>query len=413
MRELRFTLVTTFYPPFNFGGDGIHVARLADGLAQRGHRVQVVHAPDAFSLLGGQPGNQATENVDGLTVHPVHQGRAGVLATHLTGHPLGYRRQLRQLLDNADVVHFHNPSLLGGPAALTTSAPATLYTAHEHWLLCPTHVLFRYGREVCTKRTCWRCTVAHHRPPQFWRSSRLLEKHLQDVDLLLCPSEFTARLHRDAFPHAPIEVLALPGPDAEVARGLPPTPARPRPYVLYAGRFEPIKGVLEMAEACGAVRQADVLFVGAGGLDEKLRQIADQHDHMEVLGPRSTPEVLALCRDALAVVVPSAGYETYGGIAVEAMAVGTPALVRDLGPLPELVAHGGGLTFGHHRELPALIDQLATEPARHSTLVQQARQHYLAARTEERFFARYLELVESVLEGERPPRRRLTAGGSP
>ena len=36
-RPLRFCLVTTFYPPFNFGGDGIDVERLARALTARGH----------------------------------------------------------------------------------------------------------------------------------------------------------------------------------------------------------------------------------------------------------------------------------------------------------------------------------------------------------------------------------------
>ena len=34
-RPLRFCLVTTFYPPFHFGGDGVFVYRLAQALAER------------------------------------------------------------------------------------------------------------------------------------------------------------------------------------------------------------------------------------------------------------------------------------------------------------------------------------------------------------------------------------------
>ena len=33
-----------------------------------------------------------------------------------------------------------------------------LYTAHEHWLVCPMHVLWRHGRELCTGRQCLRCS---------------------------------------------------------------------------------------------------------------------------------------------------------------------------------------------------------------------------------------------------------------
>ena len=42
-----------------------------------------------------------------------------------------------------DVVNFHNISLIGGPGVLQMSrGPATLYTLHEHWLICPTHIFW-------------------------------------------------------------------------------------------------------------------------------------------------------------------------------------------------------------------------------------------------------------------------------
>ena len=42
MRPLRFCMITTFYPPYAFGGDGLFVYRLANLLARRGHEVHVI-----------------------------------------------------------------------------------------------------------------------------------------------------------------------------------------------------------------------------------------------------------------------------------------------------------------------------------------------------------------------------------
>ena len=42
MSGLRFGFLTTFYPPYNFGGDGIGVQRLARGLVHAGHHVAVL-----------------------------------------------------------------------------------------------------------------------------------------------------------------------------------------------------------------------------------------------------------------------------------------------------------------------------------------------------------------------------------
>ena len=42
-RIRRFCLVTTFYPPSSFGGDGIFVRNLARELARRGHEIGRAH----------------------------------------------------------------------------------------------------------------------------------------------------------------------------------------------------------------------------------------------------------------------------------------------------------------------------------------------------------------------------------
>jgi glycogen synthase len=51
MKKLKFCMVTTFYPPYSFGGDAMYVYRLSTELAQRGHQVDVFHCKDAYALL--------------------------------------------------------------------------------------------------------------------------------------------------------------------------------------------------------------------------------------------------------------------------------------------------------------------------------------------------------------------------
>ena len=48
---MRFCMVTTFYPPYAFGGDGVFVQQLSNELAKRGHQVEVIHCRDAYNLL--------------------------------------------------------------------------------------------------------------------------------------------------------------------------------------------------------------------------------------------------------------------------------------------------------------------------------------------------------------------------
>jgi glycosyltransferase involved in cell wall biosynthesis len=178
-------MVTTFYPPYSYGGDGITVQRLARALVRAGHDVTVVHDAGAYAALGHRtPAGQPLESDDGVevvTLHRRHPRLSGLL-THQLGRPIGHAPRLEDVLADGDfdVVHFHNVSLIGGPGALSLAADATvLYTAHEHWLVCPTHILWRHEREPCPARECLRCTLRHRRPPQLWRHSEFFDRQLQ------------------------------------------------------------------------------------------------------------------------------------------------------------------------------------------------------------------------------------------
>lgn len=399
MGEISFCLLSTFYPPFGFGGDAVHVQRLARGLARRGHRVRVVHSEAAHRLLGGVAPTAQPDH-GGVEVIAAPMGRIAAVGTYLSGQPFGYRSQLDELANGFDVVHVNNPSLLGGPGALRVGDGIRLYTTHEHWLVCPTHVLFRNNREVCTTRTCVSCTLRHHRPPQPWRATPMLGRALSGVDALLCPSSFTAELHRRHFPAARIEVLPLPAPVPEPAAGPSPDRAH-RPVFLYAGRLEPIKGVDRLVAAFPSVRGADLVIAGAGSLAQELEVMARPHPQIRLVGQRTEAEVQELCRRARAVVVPSAGYETFGGVAVEAMAVATPVVVRDLGPLPELTQGGGGLTFASDAALVAVLQRLVDEPDLGPRLGANALEDVRLRYSEERFFSRYFDLIGELATGRR------------
>ena len=75
------------------------------------------------------------------------------LSTLETGIPLFKRSRIREILSAGfDVIHYHNVSLVGGPKILEYGQAIKLYTPHEYWLVCPTHMLFRFNREPCLRR---------------------------------------------------------------------------------------------------------------------------------------------------------------------------------------------------------------------------------------------------------------------
>src|SRR5262245_15134529 len=169
-RPLNVLHISTFYPPYSFGGDAMHIYRLAHALGDAGHQVDVVHCIDAYRLQ-----HRAEPEVD-FADHPNvrrHGLRSGYgwlspLLTQQTGRPWLKGAALRRLLDSRsyDVLHYHNISLLG-PKCLTLEPQGgqavKIYTTHEHWLICPTHVLWKFNSRPCEKAACLRCTIQARR----------------------------------------------------------------------------------------------------------------------------------------------------------------------------------------------------------------------------------------------------------
>ncbi len=402
-RPLRFAMLTTFYPPHHFGGDAVFIRRLAHALARRGHEVDVIHDADAFRVLhrGSEP-DPLTEP-PGVTVHRLESRipRLSCLATQQLGRPLVHGRRIEALLATGrfDVVHFHNVSLVGGPRLLRMGRGVRLYMAHEHWLVCPSHVLWRHGRELCTGRECLRCQLHFHRPPQLWRFGGLLEREIRHVDAFLSPSAFSVAKHREfGFPRE-MEVFPYFLPDLD-SGAEPPEPHgedTSRPYFLFVGRLERIKGVDDLLPHFGATAPAELWIVGTGDHEAALRRAAAGLPRVRFLGRRSPEQLRALYRGALAVLVPSICYETFGIILLEAFREEVPVIARALGPLTEIVREsGGGLLFRTADELSAALRQLATDAALRRRLAAAGHDTLRAHYTESVVLRQYFDIIRRV-----------------
>lgn len=404
-RPVRFCLVTTFYPPYHFGGDAVFVRRLAHALVRRGHQVDVVHDIDAFAML--HPGSMPTpsEHPEGLRVHGLKSrlGWLSCLATQQTGRPIVHGRRIRQLLKAGrfDVIQFHNVSLVGGPGILGYGDGLKLYLAHEHWLVCPTHTLWRHDREVCDERQCLRCVLHYRRPPQLWRQTGLLAAKTQHVDAFISPSQFSADIHRQfGFPR-PFEVIPHFLPDQETENddtgaGLEPS-VPDRPYFLFVGRLEKIKGIQDLLPHFEDDAPADLVVAGTGTYEPELRKAAAGQAGVRFLGQQTSTQLRSLYRDALAVLVPSVCYETFGMVILEAFRDHTAVVARSLGPLTEIVNQsGGGLLFETHDQLGEALQLLAHDRRRRTELAESGHRAYLERWTEGTVLQRYWELLRQT-----------------
>ena len=367
-RRLRFLHLTTFYPPYSFGGDAIYVRRLAHALADAGHEVDVVYCRDAYDLLHPGPPEidfPSHPGVNRIELRTPGRWLSPVL-TQLTGTPALKQRRLNEIIraKRYDVIHFHNVSLLGLTALdCGTAQPnaVKLYTAHEYWLVCPTHMLWKLGERACERPQCFRCQIAARRPPQLWRTRRFIDRATAHVDLFLAPSRFAADMHAArGFPRS-MEVLPYFTDDNDADWQTPaPRPHEP-PYFLFVGRLEPPKGVHTLIDAWSHVDHADLLIVGTGSQEAELRRRASSNPRVRFLGPMSQEQLGPLYFHAIALIVPTLAYETFGIVLIEAFSRRTPVIARHLGPLPEIVREsGGGLVFRDRRELLDAIGRIAS-----------------------------------------------------
>ena len=397
MTRLRFCFPATFYPPYSFGGDAIAIQRLARALTHRGHEVTVIHDIDAFSLVAGGDTVARESPDDGVETIALRSsaGRLAPILAQQTGQPTVHRATLREIFRARafDVVNFHNPSLIGGPGIFGLARPSTiLYTAHEHWLVCPTHVLWRHKREVCTGRQCIRCQLRYRRPPQLWRYSPNLRQWFERVDLFIAMSEFSRRKHKEfGFP---CEMKVLPPFVPSQPAGIADESPHPRPYFFFAGRLEEIKGVQTVIPRMPVVG-ADLLIAGDGSYRGELESLAGER--VRFVGEVRPEDLPRYYRHALATVVPSITYETFGLTLIESFACGTPVIARRLGPFPEIIEScGGGFLFTDDVELDSALTSLATDPALRRRLGDNALEGHRTLWSEEVITTRYLAMVEQA-----------------
>ncbi|MGE0877080.1 MAG: glycosyltransferase [Acidimicrobiia bacterium] len=139
-----------------------------------------------------------------------------------------------------------------------------------------------------------------------------------------------------------------PGPRSAARRALGLDPQRP--VVLFAGRIQPLKGV-DVAVQCMAALDhptAQLVIVGgASGLDghrelTKVRRMiaaAGLEERVRFFDPQPHHALSSFYRAADVCLVPSRS-ESFGLVALEAAACGTPVVAAAVGGLRTIVDHG-------------------------------------------------------------------------
>ena len=417
---MKFCMVTTFFGAHSFGGDAAYVDRLSRALCRRGHEVHVFHCVDAFNSVRGNHPLRPYEPPPGLHVHPLESGLGilSPLATQMTGRPAFKADVLHKALDavDVDVIHFHNISLIGGPGVLHFGRKAVrLMTAHEHWLICPMHLLWKFGEKPCDGPECIRCMIAGGRPPQVWRFGHAIDRGLQQLDALAFPSRHALEEHRRRGIGAPMVHMPYFLPDdwtGGIEDNEPAAP--PRPYLAAAGRLVRMKGFQRLIPLMRLLPEVDLLIAGTGPYEVKLRELAADVPNVKFVGLLGGRGLAELFHGARAVVVPSLFPETFGYVVLEAFAVRTPVIVHEGGgAIHETgVLSGGGLGYKTDGELLLAMRRLVHDHELRDDLAHRGYAIRIGEWSETAHLDRYLALIQGIKAGRAtltPPRPRLAS----
>ena len=332
---MRVDLLTKEYPPFIYGGAGVHVNELA--------RVLRPLADVRVHAFGGprEPGTEGAD--DGVTGYPEIAELDGANAALRT---FGVDLEMAQGTEGTDLVHSHTwyANLAGHLAGLLHGVPHVI-SAHSLEPLRPWKAEQLGGGYALSS---WAEKTAYEAASGIIAVSNGMRE-----DILRCyPAVDPERVK---VVHNGIDLEAWKHPqgqeaDAQAAATLKRLGIDPdRPTVVFVGRITRQKGLPHLLRACEQL-PADVqviLCAGAPdtpeikaeveGLVARLREKRTGVVWIEEMLPR--PELIAVLAASDVFVCPSV-YEPLGIVNLEAMAVGLPVVGSATGGIPDVIVDG-------------------------------------------------------------------------
>lgn len=328
------------------GGLNVYVRRISAALAERGHTVNVLtrrsHPDQQATVLPEAPGVRVVP----ITAGPVQPAEKERMPAWLDAFVDNAATELNEVAAQGCIVvhsHYWMSGLIGQRLARRLSAA---------WV----HTMHTIG------------AVKNARDDDAEESQERLEAERaigQTADALVANTE-TERSELISYCAAPHERVHITPPGVDHAVFRPDGPSRwPRHggdgevKLLFAGRFQPHKGPHIILKALAQIadqapehlNRFNVHFTGAqsGAAEMDLPRIAEELGVARVCSfsePMTPQDLAELLRAADALVMPSYS-ESFGLVALEAQACGTPVLAHRVGGLIYAVPDGDSGRWVH------------------------------------------------------------------
>jgi glycosyltransferase involved in cell wall biosynthesis len=323
-----------------------------------------------------------------------------------------------------DVVHFHNTFPLISPASYSAArehGAAVVQTLHNFRIICPSAVFYRDGKvcEDClTKKLAWP-GVAHACYRDNRAASavialtsathRALGTYRNAVDLYIAPSPSAKAKFVESGALGEDQIVVKPhfvDPDPGVGEGA-------GDYAVFVGRLSYEKGLDTLLAAWEVLGERIPLkIIGDGPLADQVTRAVQNNPAIHWLGRRAMDDVNRIVGDAKVLVLPSSCYETFGRVAIEAFARGTPVIASNHGAMADVVSHERtGLLFapGDARDLSVKVLRACGDDTLLARLRADARREYVAHYTAAENYRQLIGVYEraiAITRSRRPAGRQ-------
>lgn len=316
-------------------------------------------------------------------------------------------RDIRSLVANfrPDVIHAHNTFPLVSPSLFWTAdrlGVPVVQTLHNFRLMCLSALYLRDAKvcEDCAGKLPWR-GVVHG----CYRGSRPASAVLAGMLTLhrglgTYQNKVARYIALNEFCRGKFIEGGLPSDRIVVKPNFVDAPAAPameheRSGLLFVGRLSVEKGVRTLAQAMAKLPLAGLRVAGDGPQRSELEGLAG----VTLLGSLPKQGVMDEMARALALVVPSICYETFGMVAIEAFATGTPVIASRIGALAAIVTEGQtGLLFepGDPADLTRKMAWALAHPQEMASMGGRARARFEREFSPEINHRRLLEIYEEA-----------------
>jgi glycosyltransferase involved in cell wall biosynthesis len=322
-----------------------------------------------------------------------------------------------------DLVHVHSvfwhltPSVL--KACLKHRIPVVM-TLHEARLICPAGTLMKGDNTYCDEVPCAKGNTLPAVTNRCYDGSltksilvasefsyRKLMNYFQHVDYFICPSEALAELVVSKYGMPKHRVLPIANPIENSWFDLP-TPTEVGKYFLFVGRLSKEKGVHTLLRAIKLANPAMPLkIIGTGPAEDELKNLARELDlpHVEFLGFKQKADIIPYYQDAIATVVPSEWFETFGMTIVESLACGRPVIASRTGGPKNIIEQskaGHSFKMGNVNDLASLLTECFQYPEKALALSDQAQAYVRHECNLKHYEAQLMALYDKALKQEEP-----------